>query len=221
SVARPLSQDAPESDPEYRERLLSCIKTDDDVTALWERLREVDPESAEKIHKNNVKRVIRALEIYEKTGKPKSLLDKESKAERGEIYVGMITIDFHSRELLYERVDRRVDIMMDEGLLDEVRSLYEADLISGGTASAAIGYKELIDHLEGRCTLEEAVSNIKLASRRYAKRQLTWFRHESDAKVIYADRPDGKIKSADDMLDEALALAEEMMREFKSMKGDE
>ena len=65
------------------------------------------------------------------------------------------------------------------------------------------------------------MSNIKLASRRYAKRQLTWFRHESDAKVIYADRPDGKIKSADDMLDEALALAEEMMREFKSMKGDE
>lgn len=219
SVSRASAQDAPESDPAYREELLSEIQTDDDITALWERLREVDPESAEKIHKNNVKRVIRALEIYEKTGRPKSLLDRESKAERGEVYVGMITIDFLDRELLYERVDKRVDIMMNEGLLDEVRSLYEAGLISGGTASAAIGYKELMDYLEGRCTLDEAVANLKLASRRYAKRQLTWFRHEKDAKVIYADRPDGVMKSAEEMLSETLVLADELRREYELMKG--
>ena len=215
SVSRPLSQDAPESDPEYRDRILAELKTDDDITALWERLRSVDPESAEKIHKNNVKRVIRALEIYDATGKPKSLLDKESKGGKGEVFVGMITIDFHSRELLYDRVDRRVDIMMDEGLLDEVRSLYDRGFLSSGTASAAIGYKELVDYIEGRCSLENAVDNLKLASRRYAKRQLTWFRHEKDAKVIYADHPDGRMKNADELLSEALLLAEEFKNEFE------
>lgn len=216
SVSRALSQDAPESDPEYRDKILAELKTDEDITALWERLRSVDPESAEKIHKNNVKRVIRALEIYDATGRPKSLLDKESKEGKGEVFVGMITIDFHSRELLYNRVDRRVDIMMDEGLLDEVRSLYDRGLLSCGTASAAIGYKELVDYIEGRCSLDEAVENLKLASRRYAKRQLTWFRHEKDAVVIYADHPDGRMKNADEMLSEALLLAEEFKNRFES-----
>ena len=216
SVSRALSQDAPESDPEYRDKILVELKTDEDITALWERLRSVDPESAEKIHKNNVKRVIRALEIYDATGRPKSLLDKESKEGKGEVFVGMITIDFHSRELLYNRVDRRVGIMMDEGLLDEVRSLYDRGLLSSGTASAAIGYKELVDHIEGRCSLDEAVENLKLASRRYAKRQLTWFRHEKDAVVIYADHPDGRMKNPDEMLSEALLLAEEFKNKFES-----
>ena len=221
SVSRPLSQDAPESNPEYRDKILAELKTEEDITSLWERLRSVDPESSEKIHKHNVKRVIRALEIYDATGKPKSLLDKESKAGPGEVFVGMITIDFHDRELLYSRIDKRVDIMMDEGLLDEVRSLYEKGLLSSGTASAAIGYKELVDYIEGRCSLNEAVENLKLASRRYAKRQLTWFRHEKDARVIYADKPDGQMRSAEEMLLEALSLAKEFRLEFDLMKGNE
>lgn len=219
SVSRALSQDAPESDPEYRERILSEIKNDEDITALWERLRAVDPDSAEKIHKNNIKRVIRALEIYDATGKPKSLLDKESQSADGEVFVGMITIDFHSRELLYGRVDKRVDIMMREGLLDEVRGLYDAGLLSSGTASAAIGYKELVEYIEGRCALDEAVESLKLATRRYAKRQLTWFRHERGARVIYADRPDGGMKGEDEMLTEALILADELRAEFEKKKG--
>lgn len=220
SVSRAEPQDAPESDPEYREKLLAGIKTDEDVSALWERLREVDPESAEKIHKNNIKRVIRALEIYDKTGKPKSRLDRESVELPGEVFVGMITLDFLDRELLYRRVDTRVDIMMEEGLLDEVKSLYGAGLLSSGTAAAAIGYKELIEYLDGRCTLSEAVGNLKLASRRYAKRQLTWFRHEKGARVIYADTPDGKMKSADQLLSEALLHSEDLQQEFENMKGD-
>lgn len=214
SVSRALSQDAPESDPEYRERILSEIKTDEDITALWKRLREVDPESAEKIHKNNIKRVIRALEIYDATGKPKSMLDKESHGGTGEVFVGMITIDFHDRELLYSRVDARVDIMMREGLLNEVRSLYDAGLLSSGTASAAIGYKELVEYIEGRCTLDEAVESLKLATRRYAKRQLTWFRHEKDARVIYADTHDGKMRSGEELTAEALAIASQLRSEF-------
>ena len=220
SVSRAEAQDAPESDPEYRENLLSKIKTDEDITALWERLRLVDPESAEKIHKNNVKRVIRALEIYDKTGKPKSRLDRESVELPGEVFVGMITLDFLDRELLYRRVDTRVDIMMEEGLLDEVRSLYEEGLLSSGTASAAIGYKELIEHLDGHIPLSEAVENLKLASRRYAKRQLTWFRHEKQARVIYADTPDGKIKGAEELLSEALLHLDDLRCEYEIMKGN-
>lgn len=221
SVGRCNAQDAPESDPEYRDKILAGLKTDDDVTALWERLRAVDPESAEKIHKNNVRRVIRALEIYDKTGKPKSTLDRESLAGVPDVFVGMITIDFLDRELLYKRVDLRVDIMMNEGLLREVEGLYNAGHLSSGTASSAIGYKEIVEYLEGKCTLSEAVDNIKLASRRYAKRQLTWFRHEKGAGVIYADTPDGKMKSAEDMICEALEIERELRSEYKKLKGNE
>ena len=219
TVKRGAAPDSHESDPEYREKILSSLNTSEDVHALWERLKSVDPESAEKIHKNNIKRVIRALEIYDKTGKTKTELDKESLTYQSEVFVGMITIDFHDRENLYRRVDLRVDIMMAEGLLSEVESLYRVGLLSGETASQAIGYKELVDYIEGRCTLEEAVDNLKLASRRYAKRQLTWFRHEKDARVIYADLPDGNMKSFEDMLSEALFIANEFKTEYESLKG--
>ncbi|MBQ8414207.1 MAG: tRNA (adenosine(37)-N6)-dimethylallyltransferase MiaA [Clostridia bacterium] len=220
SVGRCNAQDAPESDPEYRERILAELKSEEDVTVLWERLREVDPESAEKIHKNNVRRVIRALEIYDKTGKPKSQLDRESLIGEREVFVGMITIDFRDRELLYRRIDKRVDIMIEDGLLSEVESLYRRGLISSGTASAAIGYKEIIEYLDGRCSLEEAVELLKLNSRRYAKRQLTWFRHEREARIIYADKPDGSMKSADEMIEEALVIEREMRLKYEKMKGN-
>ena len=220
SVSRCNAQDAPESDPEYRDRILADLKNDADITALWERLREVDPESAEKIHKNNVRRVIRALEIFDKTGKPKSQLDKESLEGNPEIFVGMITIDFLNRDLLYNRVDTRVDIMMEEGLLSEVEMLYNAGYLSSGTASAAIGYKEIVEYIEGKCTLSEAVENLKLASRRYAKRQLTWFRHEKRVRTIYADLPNGEMKSAEEMLSEALEIAERLKQEYQLMKGN-
>ena len=207
---------APESDPSYRDEILAGLKSEEDITALWERLRQVDPESSEKIHKNNVKRVIRALEIYDKTGRPKSLFDKESRETRGEVYVGMITLDFHDRDILYSRVDKRVDMMMEDGLLSEVQSLYESGQLSGATASAAIGYKELVEYLEGGCSLSEAVDSIKLASRRYAKRQLTWFRHEEDAEVIYVDRPDGGMKSGEEILREALLIVDRFREKYKT-----
>lgn len=218
TVKRSNSQSAPESAPEYRDKILSEIKTDEDIVRLWERLKSVDPESAEKIHKNNVKRVVRALEIYDKTGIPKSTLDKQSLSGSGEVFVGMITIDFLDRERLYERVDKRVDIMMAEGLLSEARSLYDGGLLKNGTASQAIGYKELLEYIEGRCSLDDAVGQIKLSSRRYAKRQLTWFRHEQGARVIYADRPDGSLKNINEMLDEAAVIASELMTEYEERK---
>lgn len=211
SLMRASADAAPGGDPEYRERLLCSVKCEEDKISLWQRLCEVDPESAEKIHYNNLKRVIRALEIYDKTGKPKSLLDKETRELPPEVDIKMITIDFHLRENLYDRVDRRVDIMMNEGLLAEVEALYREGLLRDDTTAAqAIGYKEIVAHLRGECSIAEAVEEIKLASRRYAKRQLTWFRRENAVR-IYADREDGKMKSADEFVGEALAVALELI----------
>lgn len=218
SLTRGVSLVAPESSDEFRESLLETVKTDEDKTALWQRLYEVDRESAEKIHKNNVKRVIRALEIYETTGKPKSLLDAETKNFSSEVFLGMITLDFHSRENLYNRVDSRVDAMIDEGLIDEVKRLYEAGLLVG-TASQAIGYKELIGYIKGECTLDFAISDLKLKSRRYAKRQLTWFRHCEGAKRLFVDTESGKMKSKNQLIDEALVIARELKEEYERARS--
>ncbi len=205
TVIRGASNESPESDPEYRERILSSLKTEEDRIALWQRLCTLDPESAEKTHYNNVKRVIRALEIFDKTGISKSELDRRTKERASDISVGMITLDFHNRDNLYSRVDRRVDIMMEEGLVEEVRALYDGGLLpESSTAAQAIGYKEIISYLRGECTLSEAAELIKLSSRRYSKRQLTWFRHEAEAHTLYVDREDGNMRPAGEMADEAL-----------------
>ena len=212
SVMRNSAVESPESDPEYRERLLSSVKCEDDAKALWERLFAVDPESAENIHHNNVKRVIRALEIFDKTGKKKSDFDRESRSFNSEVGVGMITIDFHDRENLYGRVDSRVDAMLREGLVDEVYGLYRRGLLDEGTASQAIGYKELLTYLRGEKTLEDAVEDLKIATRRYAKRQLTWFRRYPEALRLYPDTEDGVMKKSDDFISEALSLAEGLIK---------
>ncbi|MBO5907886.1 MAG: tRNA (adenosine(37)-N6)-dimethylallyltransferase MiaA [Clostridia bacterium] len=200
--------DVPEASVEYRRRILDKIQNDGDVEELWQRLYQVDPDSAEKIHKNNVKRVIRALEIYDATGVTKTELDRRSREPSPEIFVGMITLDFHNRDTLYARIDKRVDIMMGEGLVDEVSALYSRGAIpDGSTASQAIGYKEIISHLRGECTLSEAVDKIKLATRRYAKRQLTWFRNTAGACTLYMDDNEGNMRPQDEVVLEALAFA--------------
>ena len=207
TVSRAHAPDVPSSDPKYRERALAALKTPEDVHALWDRLRAVDPISAEKIHENNVKRVIRALEIYDATGKPKSYFDELTKDAAPPIKIDMITLDFHSRERLYERIDRRVDRMLEDGLLDEARSLFKRGLLSSDTtAGQAIGYKELRGYLEGESLLEDAVENLKLASRRYAKRQLTWFRR-SDAYRLYLDDSEGVMRPFDDVVSELISVA--------------
>lgn len=215
SVMRAPITKVPESSREYRDRLLASIKGEEDIEALWQRLYEIDPESALKTHKNNVRRVIRAIEIYETTGKTKSYFDKLSQTENKDIRVSMITLDFHNRENLYKRVDGRVDIMMRDGLVSEVRSLYEKGLlIKNSTAAQAIGYKEIIGFLEGDMTLSEAVELIKLSSRRYAKRQLTWFRHEEGAYRLYLDTEYGVMRESDSVLSEAYRAAKELTEGF-------
>ena len=204
ALMRGDAPDVPPSDREYRDKILDNITGDDDITALWQRLLAVDPESAEKIHRNNIKRVVRALEIYDKTGIPKSVIDKRTREEKPELDIGMLVLDFHNRDTLYERIDRRVGIMVNEGLLDEARALYEAGMLrEGTTAYQAIGYKELVGYLRGERSFSDSIEDIQLASRRYAKRQLTWFRHERSALTLYMDDEDGNMRSLDDVLAEA------------------
>lgn len=151
--------------------------------ALHERLRAADPISADRIHPNNVKRVIRAIEVFETTGKPKSELDLL--ARKTSVYDGTLICLSPDRKVLYERINRRVDLMMERGLLDEVKNLLSMGVTRKMTAMQAIGYKEIADHLAGYCSIAEAVEKIKQESRRYAKRQLTWFRRNPD--VVWLD----------------------------------
>ena len=213
TVIRGTELSSPPSSEELRERLLESAVTDEEREALWQRLLEIDPESANKTHKNNVRRVVRALEIYELTGKTKTYFDELSRSVTPDLEVGMITLDFHNRDNLYSRVDMRVDQMIDEGLLDEVKSLYDSGiLVENTTAAQAIGYKEIKLYLDGEGSLDEAVELLKLSTRRYAKRQLTWFRHNKDAKRLYIDREDGAMKSKDELLTELYAMAHELMK---------
>ena len=197
-----------------------CEISEDEKNSLWQRLYEVDPESALIIHKNNVRRVRRAIEIFEETGIPKSRLDKLSREKPQDISIEMITLDFKNRDNLYSRIDARVDEMMRCGLLDEVRRLYDGGLLrKDSTAAQAIGYKELTRYLDGEISLDGAVDLIKLSSRRYAKRQLTWFRHNKDAYRLFVDDDDGMLRSFDDVLKEALNVSREMLAKI-STKGD-
>ena len=146
---------------------------------LYERLRQVDPESAEAIHPNNVKRVIRALEFYQETGQPISLHNKEQK-EKQPPYTYAYFVLNDDRARLYERIDRRVDRMVEQGLVEEVRWLKEHGYDRSLVSMQGLGYKELFPYLDGTCSLEEAVEIIKRDTRHFAKRQITWFKREPD-----------------------------------------
>ena len=162
-----------DTDEEYRKDLESAAKEFGNEY-VYKILKRVDEESAESIHPNNLKRVIRALEIYKTTGKKKSELDKEQLSEP--LYDPEITGLMRDREVLYDRINKRVDIMMEKGLIDEVSALIKMGIDANSTSMQAIGYKEIIEYLDGKTSLDEAVDKIKRESRRYAKRQLTWFK---------------------------------------------
>lgn len=145
--------------------------------ALYERLKSVDPVTAEIVHPNNLNRVIRALEIYELTGKPKSYFDEETKKQDVPYDYVMLGLDWE-REILYGRINHRVDLMIEDGLIDETKMLIDRGYDWSLTALKAIGYKELKPYLEGQSSLEDAVTILKRDSRHYAKRQMTWFRKD-------------------------------------------
>ena len=173
--------------PEYRKELEEFAKCYG-AEELHKKLYEYDPESAEKIDMQNVKRVIRALEVYKSTGIPISEWNRKALREakpKDALYIG---ITFQDRSLLYERIDRRVDIMIESGLLDETKKLMDNGLKNTNTAGQAIGYKELYPYFDGDGSLEECVEKLKINSRHYAKRQLTWFSRNKNIKWIYADK---------------------------------
>lgn len=176
-----------ESDEKLRGELIAFAEKNG-AEALHERLREIDPQAAEKIHPNNVRRVARAIEIYELTGKTKTEHDREAISDSP--YESLIIgLDYDDREVLYNRINRRVDAMIEAGLEGEVRSLLSRGLLSAeSTAGQAIGYKEMLGYIAGDCSLGDAVEKIKLGTRRYAKRQLTWLRRNPDIKWLYPDR---------------------------------
>jgi tRNA dimethylallyltransferase len=147
------------------------------VSHLHDKLAQVDPVTAKRLHPNDLRRVIRALEVYHLTGKPMSEAYEEA-PEEPKYRMVMIGLTIHDRELLYERINQRVDLMIDQGLVDEVKRLLQKGYHKGLTSMQAIGYKEIISHLEGMMTLEESIEEVKRGTRRFAKRQLSWFRRE-------------------------------------------
>jgi len=160
--------------------------------ALHEELLKIDPESAGAIHPNNVKRVIRAIEYYRLNGEKISehnLKDKQKSSPYRVCTIGLT----RDRDELYERINKRVDIMMESGLLEEVMSLYREGIDFRHNSMQALGYKEFLHYIKGRCTLDEAVRILKRDSRRYAKRQLTWFGRNKDIKWINLTHEKGDV----------------------------
>ena len=156
--------------------------------AMHAALRAVDPASADAIHPNNVRRVLRALEIYRTTGRPKSELDRESRTHPPALDLLVFGLFPTDRSVLLSRIDRRVEAMVAAGLRREVEGLYERGLLpDGSTASAAIGYKEYLAVFRGIMTEEEAIAEIKYATHRYARRQLTWFRAVPGLVPLFCD----------------------------------
>ncbi len=142
--------------------------------ALLRELRQIDPEAAARIHDR--RRLIRALEVYYETGETITAHDRRTRAMPPRFTPLWLGLDFESRQTLYSRIDRRVTIMLEQGLMGEIEALLNSGIPENCTAMQAIGYKEFVDALEGRCTLQQAADLVRQSSRRYAKRQLTWFR---------------------------------------------
>ncbi len=199
---------APPPDPALRASLQAQALTTEGKLALYATLQDIDPDAASATHPNNTHRVIRALEVFYTTGKTKTAWDKLSSQKNPDVDFLTIGLDFTDRAILYHRIDTRVDAMLERGLLEETRSLFQKGYLeTASTASQAIGYKELLGYLKGECSLEEAVETLKTASRRYAKRQLTWFRRDPSIVWIWANDGD-RIKTQEELLQEAIPLVE-------------
>jgi len=146
-------------------------------------LRDIDPDSAEEIHENNMKRVIRAIEYYRQTGERISEHNKRER-EKKSPYDFLYYVVNTDRARLYERIDRRVDLMLEQGLVEEVMHLKDMGLTRDMVSMQGLGYKEILDYLQGICTLEEAVYVLKRDTRHFAKRQITWFKRERDVRWL-------------------------------------
>ena len=181
SIINQIEFGAEEPDEEYRNELAEYVRKNGN-DALHDMLKKKDSSAAERIHPNNVKRVIRALEIIKNTGMTKTEADNAAKKEP--LYDAEVIGLCMDREKLYDRINRRVDLMLENGLIEETERLLEMGVPRDSTAMQAIGYKELLLYLDGKIKLDEATEKIKQESRRYAKRQMTWFRRDADIKWV-------------------------------------
>ena len=192
--------DLPDAEPALREELLHRLETEG-LESLVEQLRELDEVYYNEVDRCNPQRVLRALEVCLSTGKSYSSFRKGGTKQR-DFEIVKIGVDY-PREELYDRINRRVDMMMEAGLEAEARAMLPHRHLN---ALQTVGFSELFDHFDGTISKEEAVELIKRNSRRYAKRQLTWFRHEKDAIRLYVDHEGGSMKNTNELVSEALAL---------------
>lgn len=166
------------SNPSFREKLRQEADVHGNET-LYQRLKSVDPVTADRVHPNDIYRIIRALEIFEFSGTPISELHRGHHFK--DTRYDVLKIGLHlEREVLYKRIDQRVDMMISEGLIDEVRKILKRGYATDLKSMKAIGYSHLIEHFKGNCTLEESISKLKRDTRRYSKRQMTWFRADPE-----------------------------------------
>ena len=177
---------AQNEDPDLRQRLEDQAERDG-IDSVRNILKNHDPDSYERLHPNDKKRIIRAAEVWLSTGKTITQHDRETGSLPPKYDAIKIGLNFENRSELYARIDKRVDIMLDNGLIDEVRSLLANN--NNGTALQAIGYKEFSEYIAGKMSLEEACEAVKQGSRRYAKRQLTWLRRDSSIHWITMSEP--------------------------------
>ena len=174
-----------EFDEEYRQELMSQAETEEGLRLLYEEAKKIDPEAISNISPNDKKRIIRILEIYKSTGKNKTEQERLSRINGVKYDFKVFAIDME-REKLYARINKRVDIMVEQGLVQEVENLKQKyDCFP--TAMQGLGYKEVVQYLENKCTYDEMVEKIKQETRRYAKRQLTWFRKNKETVWLKAE----------------------------------
>ena len=160
------------------------------MEAMLSRLRAVDPDAARRLHLSDRKRILRALEVYLETGETITEHNRKTQAVPPRYSPLWLGLDFAQRGELYRRIDLRVGLMLEQGLVEEIRGLLADGIPEKATAMQAIGYKEFVDALDGRCTIEEAADQVRQSSRRYAKRQLTWFRRNKAIHWLIRDTGD-------------------------------
>jgi tRNA dimethylallyltransferase len=178
SLVNGYSFPSAEANPEIRERL-----SKEPLNKLYAKLQKVDPKAAENIHPNNKKRIIRALEVFELTGKPFSTLQKKQETGNRKLATGIIGLNL-PREELYKRIEERVDQMINKGLIDEVKGLIEKGYSKDLTSFQALGYKEVCEYLDGKWDKAKMIDELKKRTRHFARRQMTWFRRFKDIKWL-------------------------------------
>ena len=194
-----------DDDKSYREEL-EKLATEHGAEVLHARLQQIDPKAAQEIHPNNVKRVIRALEFYEKSGGQQISRHNAEQKQKESPYNFAYFVLNDDREQVYDRINRRVDSMLEQGLVKEVQELLDTGVSTGSVSMQGLGYKEIAAYLHGKCTLEEAVYVLKRDTRHFAKRQITWFKREEN--VIWLHRQDFK-NQEEQILAEMLKIIEE------------